>query len=655
MSQLFATKLKPMPGFEHLAGQCFSGRASRALRRRLRTPETITLSQWAERYRRVTEIDSHPGPWRNEMMPHLVKIMDTVSLPYVREVYMCMPERAGKTQVLVNAAGKKVSDGSKSGNIFWLMPTEAEAKKAMINRIIPVFKAKNDHGKPGYLSRFLSKYDDDTKQGAIRFNTGVRLFPAWANSPASMAAYFGALNIGDEIDKFDKATKEGTDAITLIRKRGRDDKSRSQNIFASTPGARRQIFSLATEEAQQVWQHCLRCPECGELINPTDEHLDYPNGSTAADIELNGCELACPANGCILDEEQREQGYRSGAWVCIKGADIKRPETVGFHMSAYVLPRVPLAEIGAAFIRAENGGIVEKTAYANGYKVEDYDPPKATDNYKDVLALCDDRPRDMVPDNTACLILNVDSQMNGFYTEVAAVEYQVGEQSISSHLVHKGYVLTFADLEALVDRVWLDSTGKQYQICSALIDSGGGRKAGAPPKHSRTKEVYEFCKRNPMFAPLKGTGRKDTPVSTTKLERWPNSDKPIPGGLILIKLDVHYYKDCLASAMSVPAGEPGSFNLYSGYTQQQIEHPVAGITPENGLTDYAKHLCAEFRNELGMWEHDKKAGRNDYHDIATYRMYHIERVRAWGLLVLPVTEFKPKSKLKNKQQSSRGW
>jgi len=115
----------------------------------------------------------------------------------------------------------------------------------------------------------------------------------------------------------------------------------------------------------------------------------------------------------------------------------------------------------------------------------------------------------------------------------------------------------------------------------------------------------------------------------------PNNGKPIPGGLILIKLDVHYYKDALANALTVPAGEPGSFNFYSGYTQQQMDHPVAGITPENDLVDYAKHLCAEFRNDMGMWEHDHKAGRNDWHDTATYRMYHIERVRAWGLLVPP--------------------
>jgi hypothetical protein len=324
-------------------------------------------------------------------------------------------------------------------------------------------------------------------------------------------------------------------------------------------------------------------------------------------------------------------------------------------MSAYVLPRVPLSEIGAAWLRAEQGGSMEKTAYANGYKVSDYEPPRATENYQDVLKLCDDRPRDLVPSDTGALVIDVDTQMNGFYYEVAAIGYQVNGASISSSLVNKGYVINFDDLVTLAARMWYDASGKQCRICSGLIDSGGGRKAGAPAEHSRTKEVYEFCKRTPLFAPIKGTGRKDSPVSYTKLDKWPGTTKAIPGGLTLIKLDVYYYKDALASALQVTAGEPGSFNLYSGFTKQQLNHPVAGVQPENELIDYAKHLCAEYRNELGLWEHDHKAGRNDWHDTGTYRMHHLERVQAWGLLVPPAQQVKKQPQQRTTSNSRPDW
>jgi len=53
----------------------------------------------------------------------------------------------------------------------------------------------------------------------------------------------------------------------------------------------------------------------------------------------------------------------------------------------------------------------------------DYDPPRANENFTNVLKLCDDRPRDLVPTDTGALVINVDTQMNGFYYEVAAIGY----------------------------------------------------------------------------------------------------------------------------------------------------------------------------------------------------------------------------------------
>ncbi len=632
MTVLVPQHIRPLPAHAHLAGHSYSGKPPRALRRRLRTPEKLSISQWAEKYRRVTAIDAKPGPWLPTEVPHLVKIMDTISLPQVRECYLCMPERGGKTQVLLNAMGWIIDQGNKSGNIFWLMPTEAEAKKAMGERIIPVLKATDSFGRPGRLARYLSKYDDDTKRGTVRFTTGTRLFPAWANSPASMASFFGKLNIGDEIDKFESSTREGTDAITLIRKRARDDRSRTKNLFASTPGRLRKIYRLATSEAQQTWEYHLRCPHCAAPIIPTEEQLDLPAAATPAAIELHGCSLYCPACGAEIDEQQRHQAYKDGSWRCTRGSDNPKAETIGFHMSAYCLPRVPIAEIAAAYLRAKQGGLVERTAYANGYRVTDYDPPKASADHLKILQHCDERPRDLVPTGSACLSLQVDTQMDGFYFEVSALGHQQPGGSVTSHLVRHGYLLNFNDLLALAQRPWYDSAGKEYRIVSGLIDSGGGRKAGMPPKHSRTKEVYEFCRANPLFRPVKGRGRAAKPIHYTRLDTWPGTSAAIPGGLTLIVLDVHHFKDALAHALHVTPGDPGSFVLYSGYTEQQLANPAGLGGQANELEDYARHLCAEYRTELGLWEHDPKAGRNDWHDCATYRMAHIEILSQTGLL-----------------------
>ena len=260
---------------------------------------------------------------------------------------------------------------------------------------------------------------------------------------------------------------------------------------------------------------------------------------------------------------------------------------------------------------------------------------KAIDDYKQVLALCDDRPRDLVPTAAACLILQVDTQQDGFYYEVAAVGHADMHTVPTTWLLRKGFLLNFSDLVILADRVWTDINGKEYSILSAVIDSGGTRKRGAPEKHSRTTEVYQFCKANPKFIPLKGTGQKDHPVNWSVRDHWPGTNKPIPGGLRLATLNVHHFKTELARRLAVDKDAQGAFILYSGFTTDQIENPVAGIKPDTDLTDYAKHLCAEFKTDFGLWEHDTTAGRNDFHDCATYRMFQIWFLMQGDVLLPP--------------------
>jgi phage terminase large subunit GpA-like protein len=598
----------PIKDYEHCAGRRYCGRPSRSLRMRLRTPEKLTVAEWARRHRRVTEIDSAPGPWDESKLPHTVEIMEAISQPFVREAYLCMPERAGKTQILLNAAGRKIDQGSQSGNIFWLMPTEAEAKKAMAERIIPMLKATDDLGRPGRLARYLSRYDDDTKRGAIRFNHGVRLFPAWSNSPASMASYFGELNIGDEIDKFESATKEGSDALTLLRKRGRDDSSRSLNLFASTPGRARKIYHLATEAAQQVKQFYLRCPHCSELINPDEKHLDIGPDATVIDIELNGCDIACPECGGVMDEQLRAKAFRTGTWVITKGKNVKRPETIGRHMSAFVLPMVPLKEIAAAFIKSKGEKLSDKVAFANGYKVEDYTAVLSDRREDSILALCDDRDAGVVHPSSDMLTIAIDTQDKGFWYVIRSWQYG---PALTSWLVKCGYVPSarFDDFSALdkllFEDKYFDVAGREYNIGYGIIDSGG----------HRTREVYEWCKRTGIFAAKGAKGRKVHPVSVSIQDYYPGTNVKIPNGLKLYTLDTHWHKDILADKLTIDPSDPGALVLHSGYSaiQREMMAKDKSLQLKNGLTVYAQHFSVEYKNDKNMWE--QPAGkRNDLWD-----------------------------------------
>ena len=583
-----------------LSGQRVSLTLPRQVRSRLRTPERVKVSEWAAKHRVVTAIDAYPGPWRNEMVPHTVKIMDTTGLAHVREVWMCMPERAAKTQILINAAMASLDQGGRSGNIFWLMPTELDARQAMGERLIPSLRECKR------TARLLSTSADDTSRGIIRFKHGVRLRPAWSNSPSSMASYFGRLNIADECDKFADRTSEGTDPITLFLKRSRDDRHGSRYLFASTPAGK--YIYKGSMSCQQVWQFQARCPDCGEYVTMDGEHLVIPEGATPEEMHFHEVRYACNSCGVAWDERTRRLAYLAGRWYCIKGADLPRPETVGFHMSAFPLPTVPLAEIAAAKLKAEAGDLSEKCAYANGYLCIDYVAEQVgAIDIERVLKFKSDLPRDLVPPDTALLGLLIDTQQVGFYYEVWALGYA---PEIAMHMLRHDQVETFADLEGLLAKTWKDADGKEFRISGGLIDSGGTRQGWQ--KHSRTSEVLEWCSTHRTVRPHKGMhGRNGDMIGYKNQDSFPGTGKKIPGGLIRVNIRVDLFKDELEHRLGKEPDNLGALSFHDGID----EH-------------FAKHFTAESKDVAGDWIHNKKQ-RNDYWDCAGYALAfrHINKLR----------------------------
>lgn len=592
---LIQQTIRPLPCHAHLAGRTVTTRPSRALRRRLRTPESLTVSQWANLHRRVTEIDANPGKWRGEMVQHAAPIMDDIGKPWVRQVWICLPERAAKTQILLNTVCWGIDQGSQAGNIFWLMPTEHDARKAMGERVIPVFRAKDDHGRPGRIARYLSDAADDTSRGAIRFNHGIRLFPAWANSPGSMASYFGRINIADECDKFPERTSEGSDPITLFLKRARDDRHRSKYVFASTPAGR--FIYKGVQACQQIKTWAMRCPDCGEYVTPTSEHLVLPEGATAESVARADLHLACPACGSLWDEDARAAAFRGGREKIVKGAENPRPESIGWQIPSWVFANIPLAEIAAAYLKSKTGDHAAKIAWANGYEAIDYKEETKERKEDAILALCDDRPAGEVHVDTDILTMSVDTQDHGFWYTLRGWRF---DKNLTSWLVKAGYLPSsrpddFSALDTLIfDSEYRDAIGRTYQIAYGIIDSAG----------HRTAEVYEWCKRSGFFAAKGASKRKTQPVTISRLEVYPGTNKPIPGGLNLYSLDTHFHKSMLVNKLEIDPTDPGAWVLHSGAHILQFgalaQDPALKLP--HALEVYAKHFCAEYRDERGLWQ-----------------------------------------------------
>lgn len=565
-------------------------RLPQAIRRRMRQPEKIRVSDHAERYRIVTD-GAHIGPWRHDYAPHTVKIMDTFGKGHVREVWFCGVEQSGKTNTMINCMGWCID--CDPGTIFYLMPTEATADRIVGEKIKPVLRQSPR------LAGYLTDRADDVTLSRINLNHGMTIFPAYANSPSSMASFTAKHCFGDEVDKYPAMAGKEADPITLIKKRNRTYRGRYKRFFASTPA---QMFIFKhTMSCPQVWQWRVRCLHCNELIEMDGDHLILPDDATPESLEAAGSVgYACNHCGAVWSDDDRRQAIRRGCWVAVKGEDLHRPTRVGFHHRAWECLDVPLLEIALAWLRGKNGAMAEKVAWANGYEAIDYEHIQKDRDEEHILRLVDaSQPKEIVTRDTSCLLLLVDTQRVGFFYQVWAYGYG---RDLNVAVIDHGRVQAFANLIDLAAKTYKDPDGKPYRILSAFIDSGGGTNPNNP-KHSRTTEVYEFCRRNPIFKPLKGRRTMEQPWDVKRLDYYPGTKGQkiaIPGGLTLYKINVTIYKNELAGKLQAEADNPGSIRLHAGIGK-----------------DFAAQLCVEYQDDHGWWICPRNKA-NHHWDIGVY-------------------------------------
>lgn len=589
-----------------IAGQRFSlPRLPEQVRRRMRSPEKIKVSEHAAQFRIVTEAP-HTGPWRHELAPHTVKIMDTYCLPHVREIWFCGVEQSGKTNTMLNCLHWAADVDP--GNIFYLMPTEATGNKITAEKLIPLVKASKR------LRRHLSGKENDATLDHIRLTHGVTIRPAHANSASSMATFAAKHCFGDEVDKYPERIGREASPIELIKKRNRLYNGRYKRFFASTPA---QLFiHKGMMDCQQVWEMRHRCPHCGQLFRPTGEGLNIPKDLRAEDITAEtAITYTCTECGAEITDTERRRLLAVPEWVCIKGADIVRPSKVGFHHRAWDCLDVPLTEIAPYWLAFKKGGLSEKIAYQNGIEAEDY-RFEAEDRKEDfILRLRDpEQPREIVPRDTAYIAVIADTQQVGFHYKVVA--YGWGDDLPCTKIAH-GYVETFAQLNDVAAKLLHDADGKEYRAQSGWIDSGGGTNP-LKPKHSRTSEVYRFCKQFPFWRPIKGQRRMESGWSIKLMDFYPSRDgrmEKIPGGLKRYNINVTLYKDELAGKLQREPSDPGAICLDVSTT-----------------SDYAQQLCAEYRDDAGYWQCPKGKDNHQWdcwvYALAAAEIIGIRRLRA---------------------------
>ena len=597
--------IQPMPAWlpAYLRGACrqpVTFRFSEAERAVLHRRRPERPGDWAERCR-VLRQSSLPGRWKNIFAPYLPDLMNALRLPGVEVGIVCKSPQTGLTEAAINLLGHAADHAP--GPAMAVYADKDTAKDMMRDRILPMFEDSPR------LRRYLTGAVGD--ESTIRVNLRhMPVFLGWAGSVARLGSRPIRLLILDEIDKYPESRREA-DPCALAEKRTISWRSRRLILKISTPTMENgPVWTAFSEEAGARFDWQARCPACGVRQVMAFDNIRWPEVDDPEKV-LQG-KLAvyhCAHCDAAWDDASRDKAVRQGQWVeRASGLEIyahiaqHQPQKLGFHIPAWISYFVSLSEVAHAFLRWQKSGrLADLKNFMNQYKAEPWQERHAERQENAIIALCDDRPRGIVPGplnetpRVAALVAGIDTQASYFRYVIRAYGYGETEES---WLIQCGTAQTFAALDELIWKtVYQDGQGNDYRVKAAVIDA-----MGAP---GRTKQVYAWCAGRPRAMAYQGKQNQATPIAYSPIEFFPDdrgSKIKIPGGLLLRRVDTTFFKSDLAEKLTIAPGDPGAFHLHSDTVQG-----TGGIKHEGALLEYAREMCAEvFNPETLVWENPKQ-------------------------------------------------
>lgn len=266
----------------------------------MKPPDDLTVTQWAERHRRLSsESSAEPGPWRTSRTPYLQEPMDAFTDPKVRRIVMVAASQVGKSELELNIIGYIIDEDP--GSILFVHPTTIDAKEFSKLRIAPEIRdcptlrrkvaapKSRDSG-----NTLLQK----TYPGGILTMCGSTEAHALASKPIRYV-------LGDERDRWATSAGNEGDPWELAMAR-QTTFYNAKAVEVSTPTIKNASAIEASygEGTMERWKS--RCPHCGQYHEIQWEHIRYDYEESVVNhkkvYKVKSVWYNCPGCGCISDE-----------------------------------------------------------------------------------------------------------------------------------------------------------------------------------------------------------------------------------------------------------------------------------------------------------------------------------------------------------------
>lgn len=455
----------------------------------MKPPPNLKIDEWADKHRRLSpESSAEPGLWSTDRATYQRGMMQAISDPKIENIVFMTGAQIGKTEIINNSVGYYVSQDPSP--MLVVQPTLELAKMWSSDRLSPMLRdtpiLKNLVKDPRSRDSGNTLYQKQFPGGYIAI--------VGANSPSGLAARPIRCVFLDEVDRYPASAGSEGDPIELSKARTKTFTYNRKIVMVSTPtnkGASR--IENAFEESDKRYYY-VPCPDCKH-----EQRLIWSNVNWEEDKPETAC-YVCEECGSAWDDAMRYRAIKNGNWVATEDFN----GTAGFHISGIYSPWTPLSEAVRGFLVAKKMPDTLRV-FVNTYLAETWeDQGERVDDY--AVAERAEPFGDKLDPNIMLLTCGVDVQDDRLELEVVgwgkdeeswSVDYRTlyGDPS-TPHL--------WNDLENILKNIYETEDGRQMQIRSACIDSGG----------HYTQAVYNFVRPREgrrIFA-IKGMGGESRPI-----------------------------------------------------------------------------------------------------------------------------------------------
>lgn len=583
----------------------------------LKPPPDLTLSQWADEYRRLSsEASAESGRWKTDRAPYQREIMDAITNIAVKKVVVMSAAQVGKTDAMIlNPIGYYMHYDP--APIMVLQPTIQMSEAFSKDRLSPMIRDT-----PAIADKVKEKGRNNGNTILQKTFPGGHVTMVGANSPAGLRSRPIRILLADEIDAYPATAGGEGDPLFLAGKRLTTFWNKKE-VDVSTPTTRglSRIEVEFENSTQGVWN--VPCPACGEM-----QELEW--GRIVFDKNnLDEISHVCIKCGTISSEVEWKEKYIDGKFI----EKYPEREVKGFHLNTLASTFADWKEVVEKFLKAneeaKKGNIELLKAWTNtemgqtweeeGEQVEEDELLKRREKYN-----CE------VPEEVIALTAGIDTQDDRFEIEVVGWGEEKESWGIKFAAIYGDLKQeqVWKDLDEFIGQTFQRADGAKLKIICACMDSGG----------HFTNEVYKFCKARTarrIFA-IKGKGGASVPYVSK-----PTTSNRYKAPLFTLGVDTG--KSLLLERLKVEEEGGGYCHFPKEADRGYNEDYFKGLTAEKQIMTFKKgRACFEWKIK------DSAHKRNEALDCRNYATAALE------IAQVPLKKKKAKEDVEQRVQQKKG-